>query len=704
VGEIKKLGEPTIEEDAIIKGATEMANSLGELERKAGQADFLFKQAGNKLREQLGKVVATINKGLEKTELDMSALRTALISSFSKMDVNVTGAGLSSQKMTSARVSTSRSFLARKEQEATEEKKSNLFIELQKATEKAAADAAPVQVVLSMVGDNPVHSAKACIDAAIAAIAIEPLKLSGDLNPTLKSGNNATVIITGGIRPYLVTLRGQAAKSLQCDVDDSETSYARLTITAREDASPGSSIVEITDHTNSSTRDVIVTVERAAMNVKLETPSVGVKGGENVKLSITGGQPPYTAIDFDKYQFDPPLPIEKPGRMEVKVKETASPGDFKITIRDSEKAASTVTVTIIAAKLAVALQGNQSVKPGEKVHVYITGGRPPYNTIGLDAKQFKSPPQLERPGEMEVIVQDSARPGLSVDPNNKIVIQDKEGNTADVTVTIESALSVKPGDAVVVKQGDKVTLAVSGGSGEFNVSNQDDLKGVFPSIEIVKDKITATCKAEATPGNYEIIIQDKGKSYIYVLEVTVKSVLSVTWNNVLMQGAQGAVAVAQGGKLTLTVSGGNNQFYVSNQDDLKGVFPSIEIENGKITATCKAEATPGNYEIIIQDKQDKYIYVLKVTVKSALTVKSDNVDVRGTVEVMQGGTKCVEVEGGENYTVGNFNKRLCKVELEKGTTIRVECFEHATPGEYKLNIQDKEGRIYVLTVKIVAKN
>jgi len=70
------------------------------------------------------------------------------------------------------------------------------------------------------------QDARECVDKAVALIQVEPLRLSGDVAPSITPGQAAEVVIVGGVRPYTVTLVGTASKHLTAAVDDSETAFA----------------------------------------------------------------------------------------------------------------------------------------------------------------------------------------------------------------------------------------------------------------------------------------------------------------------------------------------------------------------------------------------------------------------------------------------------------------------------------------------
>jgi hypothetical protein len=243
----------------VVTAAEALYTSLADVHAKGLQADSFFRAGGHVLLKQLTQLANEINRALERTELDLAALKASLIASFAS-DVAITGATNAASAIGKYRDAFARNARPRGAEEATE----TPLDRLRAAVEAAVAAATPVQHILVRLGDNPLQDARECVDKAVASIQVEPLKLAGDVAPTLGPGQVADVIITGGVRPYAVTPVGAAATQLATTIDDSQTAFARLKIAAAADAPPGTYSVEITDKTGSSTRAVSVTIKPAA--------------------------------------------------------------------------------------------------------------------------------------------------------------------------------------------------------------------------------------------------------------------------------------------------------------------------------------------------------------------------------------------------------------------------------------------------------
>jgi hypothetical protein len=238
----------------LLEASEALFKSLADVHAKGLQADTFFRSGGYVLVKQLTQLAGEVNRALERTELDLAALKASLIASFAS-DLVPTGAskaaaGISKAGLTAMRV----------ERGPTERTPTPLDL-LNDAVAEALAAAAPVQGVLLRLGDNPVQDTRECVDKAVAAVQVEPLKLSGEPAPAIAPGQAAEIVISGGVRPYTVTPVGTASKHLATTVDDSQTAFARLTIKAADDAPPGTYALEVTDKTSSSTRAISVTVK-----------------------------------------------------------------------------------------------------------------------------------------------------------------------------------------------------------------------------------------------------------------------------------------------------------------------------------------------------------------------------------------------------------------------------------------------------------
>lgn len=335
----------------IVKLAEDLEKDLVNLHTKGVETDALFREGGRRLRVQFGALAAAVNAALEKTELDMAALKAALMSSFSAMGINVTGAFSTALKAQD--VAKTGSEAAKSMKGVTiEDEGQQALEELQTAMSDAGKVVEPMHLVLARLGDNPNQAAKICVDAAIAAIQVEPLKLGGNLKPTLTAGGSAVVTVTGGVRPYLVTVDGESATALDYTLDESQTAVATLTIKAKSDAKPGAYVVELTDHTSSSNRAIPVTVKTVQPGpaVKVSADQTTVKQGGRVVLHVSGGTPMYTVdVTPQPSPFGAPTTDSKEGStvITLPVKADATPAKYTLTVKDASKtAAKEIEITI----------------------------------------------------------------------------------------------------------------------------------------------------------------------------------------------------------------------------------------------------------------------------------------------------------------------------------------------------------------------
>jgi hypothetical protein len=323
----------------VVNAAEALVTSLADVHAKGLQADTLFRAGGFVLVKQVTQLATEVNRALERTELDTAALKASLISSFAS-DVVVTGASGAASSINKFRDAYAKSEPKERAEEVKRRgpnEATSPLDTLNKAVADAVGAAAPVQNVLLRLGDNPLQDARECVDKAVAAIQLEPLKLSGDVMPTIAPGQTAVVTITGGVRPYTVTPIGTGSKHLTLTVDEVQTAFARLTIKAADNATPGIYSVEITDKPVSSTRAISVTV-RPAPTFTVKPEPASVKQGGTVTFTVTGGTAPYMvdvinqASPFTEVKADD----KDPTKLVAKVKNDAAVGEYTIQVTSAE--------------------------------------------------------------------------------------------------------------------------------------------------------------------------------------------------------------------------------------------------------------------------------------------------------------------------------------------------------------------------------
>jgi hypothetical protein len=304
-------------------------------------------------------LVKQINLALEKTELDSSTLKSNIITAISSTDLS----GLAGAK-TTANSTSNKAAEANKGSKAainsanvqknlvqpqgvqpqgvqTPSPLDDLLTSLQEldlAIDETQRLANALEAVVDGVGDNPNQQAKSCVDSAITAAQTLPLKLDGDTAPSLVAGDHADVFITGGVKPYTVNLLGDAQKTLSQKILDPQPNLSTLRLTALDGAKPGSYVVEITDHTNSSTRAVPVTVH-AAPEITVTTDQKSVRPKDTLVLHVKGGKSPYAVQTIDNPSpFSPAKEIKQNNETESilseYVAENAASGDYTIQVKD----------------------------------------------------------------------------------------------------------------------------------------------------------------------------------------------------------------------------------------------------------------------------------------------------------------------------------------------------------------------------------
>jgi len=145
-GELRKALDAykkNLEPNADLVSASEaLYTSLADVHAKGLQADTLFRSGGYVLVKQLTQLSGEVNRALERTELDLAALKASLIKSFAA-DVVVTGASGAATSFNRFRDDFSRSQPTREPVEA-----GTPLGDLVAAVTAAVEVAAPVQNVL----------------------------------------------------------------------------------------------------------------------------------------------------------------------------------------------------------------------------------------------------------------------------------------------------------------------------------------------------------------------------------------------------------------------------------------------------------------------------------------------------------------------------------------------------------------------------
>jgi len=341
-------GAMTIPSDLaqILADAEKLGGRLATLHAKVLELDAVLPSLATTLRGELTQIASEVNRALSKTELDISALKNSLISSFSAFTQPFSGAASATGDLLGKLGKAEQDAYAAKARLAPPgvlggpDTKVDAVGKLLTAISDARQATVPVVKVLGRIADSPKYEGQKCVDVALANVKIEPLKLDGDTNPTVAPGSSTTLNITGGVRPYSVGLSGDASKALDEKLDESSTAYARLTISAKPGADTGSYGVMVTDHVKSSTLSVIVKVEPP--KIEVAGPDRPVKPGDTVKLRVKGGKAPYTiAVKDDSKVFGDVASDTSDGvtTLNLPVRTDAKDGTYEITVSDANKLA-----------------------------------------------------------------------------------------------------------------------------------------------------------------------------------------------------------------------------------------------------------------------------------------------------------------------------------------------------------------------------
>jgi hypothetical protein len=339
----------------LVDSARELSDSLKNLNTVSLRTEEFLRDPSRSLRQQIGELVKQINLALEETELDSGTLKTNLLAAISSTDLsNLAGAKSAANNAaakappTNQKAGGMQNLLQQmgadvKRTPATPLDELNMAVDgLSNAVRTTQQDVLVVQAVVSGVGDNPNLRAKSCIDAQLAAAQTQPLKLDPSTVPTLSPGQQTTIYISGGTKPYSVKLLPGADKALGQSVKDVVPTQSELILTVQPDAKPATYALEITDGVQSSTRAVAVTVA-PAISVTMVPPSAtdGVKPGEKVTFIVRGGKGDYDVQTINAEKF---FKVESPQQsgdgvtlVGITVDSGAKPGKYMVQIQDKNK-------------------------------------------------------------------------------------------------------------------------------------------------------------------------------------------------------------------------------------------------------------------------------------------------------------------------------------------------------------------------------
>ena len=306
------------------------------------------------------------------------------------------------------------------------------------------------------------------------------------------SGGTVSYVISGGVKPYIVTSSNRFAACNSSDADCSDAEDSGTWNISTPDGS-GNYIFTVTVPASTPSQNVTFTVSDSAGKTKTATLNIsvaaltvqpgtvtidGTAGGE-VTFTIYGGVPPYNIFvnNADPVYSPTPAQVTSSGStFKVTVPANTTAKTIIYTVMDNNGATTTATLNITAVTppaLAV-LPGSITVNgaaPADTVTYTIFGGTPPYNIFTNNPLYPPSVTTVNASGgTFNVTVPAGSSAGSAT-----YTIRDTTGATVAATLTITAStdpLVIIPGSQSVVAP-NKVTFSVSGGTSPYVITSSD---------------------------------------------------------------------------------------------------------------------------------------------------------------------------------------------------------------------------------------
>ena len=372
------------------------------------------------------------------------------------------------------------------------------------------AKGASAQYTLTVNNDNPVPLPSG-----------RPLSALVDTAPLLE-GETGILTISGGTPPYNVTT---SDSGLQI----SKTASGAFQI---KGLTTGTRSYTVTD-SKSKALLKYVTVSPASyerLTAKLANSDIVV--GESTKLTISGGNPPYTV----KEATVGGVITITPDGSGYKVSGN-KPGLAKISVVDKSLNSEVVQLEIRTAMTAI---GPSWIFIGDTATFTITGGTAPYTASTSDADAVVSG---SGQGPFTMVTKKAGTVTL--------IIKDKEGRAVSKTIQVKEktpALDVRV-STDQTPTGDTVTVTVSGGAPPYSYTTSE--MTAFTALPAGKTSFTVTFQREGTGA---VTVRDNEGNYLSRKVVVTKKILPLAIN---LADNQMTVGTSQ----FVTVSGGAGAGY-----------------------------------------------------------------------------------------------------------------------------------------------
>ena len=271
---------------------------------------------------------------------------------------------------------------------------------------------------------------------------------------------------------------------------------------------------------------------------------------------------------------------------------------------------------------------------------------------------------------------------VSVGTATITVTDTRTGETADIAVTVLTALSISENSFSMMVGDADVVVSLTGGSGTYNVvsSNQNVVRATFQALEGGGNiTVHAVGKGTAT-----ITVTDSETGGQVIIEVIAKDHLQL---------AKSSADITVGGNTTVSISKGNDSYAVSSSNQN---VATATIDGSSVTITA---VSVGTATLTVTDTKTGETVDIAVTVHTPLAISENSLsmmvgDADVVVQLTGGSGTCSVTSSNTNVVRGTFQA------LEDGGNVTV----HAVgKGTATLTVKDTKTGSQV-TIEVTAKD
>ncbi len=390
-------------------------------------------------------------------------------------------------------------------------------------------------------------------------------------------------------------------------------------------------------------------------------------GTKSPEYQITGGKAPFS-VKSNSNKEVATAEIIKESKLVITA--TKKEGVDTIVLRDAGTDSISIAVKVKKVKDITLKESKVSVEVGKMVEVEITDGNGGYKVT-----------EFTKPALASVTIKDSKvviTAGADAG-SGTVKIEDAEGKTATITVTVEKLAEIAVEKSVEIEIGKSKTLDITSGNGGYKLSGfnekiataevKDDNKVIITAIGIGKTTITVTDK--------------KGKEAEIKVTVTAEKVFEIK--------VQESVVLEVGKSETLNIKSGNGGYTLSVKDANIATAELMGKDKNEIKITAKGK---GETIITVTDKKGK-----KAEIKvKATEEKLADIKVEKNVELKVGGSETLSITSGNGgYKLSDFDKTIATATLKGENKIEIKA---VGKGETTITVKDKKGKTAEIKVTV----